>query len=74
MTQYYMDKYGIIHIPKSTIEEYSASILETLMLANSKEDSEFLMSLIKKNIEDYYKKNLSALEILTEIQSKMEKK
>lgn len=74
MTQYYMDKDGIIHIPKSTIEEYSASILETLMLANSKEDSEFLMSLIKKNIEDYYKKNLSAFEILTEIQSKMEKR
>ena len=74
MTKCYIDKDGIIHTPKPTIKEYSASILETLMLANSKEDSEFLMSLIKKNIEDYYKKNLSALDILTEIQSKMEKR
>ena len=70
---HYIDEYGNIYLPEYTIRDYRASLMSDLTMVNSEENSKFLMSFIEKNIDEYFKKNLSALDVLLDIQNKIKK-
>lgn len=70
---HYIDEYGNIYLPEYTINDYRASLMDALTMVNSKENSKFLMSFIEKNIDEYFKKSMSALDVLLDLQNRLEK-